>query len=364
MAAEETEFPLVVRGYERAAVDDAMRDLRREILQLSGQNAQLATELRDTNNRLIEAQQTISEVGEPTYAGVGAKAALILATAEEQAKRLIQDAETERDRIRKNLAVELDEQRGQAKGYYDALVAEAQRRADRIIGSSKTDYEATIAEATERAAELIATAEREASATRGAVATEAARLRATTKRETELLRAATERDLAEKKLIAQRQSGLDIDTERARQLVTEQARIDLELELTARRAEAETEYLRKHQEAVAATQKYLDEANANLANALTRANAARLEAETLEAAAKAITRKTTDDARSKADSTIAAADAEARGIIKSAQEKANTEVRAAEERLQKLYVERDAIKVYIKNLRTVMDRIQFVIDSN
>ena len=111
MAAEETEFPLVVRGYDRAAVDDALRDLRREILQLSGQNAQLATELRDTSNRLIEAQQTISEVGEPTYAGVGAKAALILSTAEEQAKRLIQDAEQERDRIRKNLAVELDEQR-------------------------------------------------------------------------------------------------------------------------------------------------------------------------------------------------------------------------------------------------------------
>ena len=114
MAAEETEFPLVVRGYDRAAVDDALRDLRREILQLSGQNAQLATELRDTSNRLIEAQQTISEVGEPTYAGVGAKAALILSTAEEQAKRLIQDAEQERDRIRKNLAVELDEQRGRS----------------------------------------------------------------------------------------------------------------------------------------------------------------------------------------------------------------------------------------------------------
>ena len=124
-------------------------------------------------------------------------------------------------------------------------------------------------------AALIAAAEREASATRGAVATEAARLRATAKRETELLRAKTERDLAEKKLIAERQRGREIDWERARELLTEEARIDLELELTARRAEAEAEYLAKHQEAVALTQKYLDEANANLSNALTRANAAR-----------------------------------------------------------------------------------------
>ena len=364
MAAEETEFPLVVRGYDRAAVDDATRDLRREILSLSAQNAQLAVELRDTSNRLIEAQQTISEVGEPTYAGVGAKAALILSTAEEQAKRLIQDAESERDRIRKNLAVELDEQRGEAKGYYDALVAEAQRRADRILGSAKSDYELAMDEAANRAAELVAAAEREASATRGAVATEAARLRANAKREVESLRAKTERDLAEKKLIAERQRGREIDFEYARSLITDEARVDLELELTARRAEAEAEYLRKHQEAVAATQKYLDEANASLGNALTRANAARLEAETLEAAAKSITKKTTDEARTKADGAIAAADAEARAIIKDAQDKANAAVRTAEDRLQKLQVERDAIKVYIKNLRTVMDRIQFVIDSN
>ena len=34
LSGEETEFPLVMRGYERESVDDARRDLRRELLQL------------------------------------------------------------------------------------------------------------------------------------------------------------------------------------------------------------------------------------------------------------------------------------------------------------------------------------------
>jgi len=42
LSADETEFPLVMRGYDRDSVDDALRDLRRELLQLSAQNAQLA----------------------------------------------------------------------------------------------------------------------------------------------------------------------------------------------------------------------------------------------------------------------------------------------------------------------------------
>ena len=139
LSAEETEFPLVMRGYERESVDDAIRDLRRELLQLSAQNAQLAAELRETSNRLIAAEGQLGEVGEPSYAGVGAKAALILSTSEEQAKRLVLDAETEASLTRKNLHEELEAQRNEAKGYYDALVAEAQRRADRILNAATVE---------------------------------------------------------------------------------------------------------------------------------------------------------------------------------------------------------------------------------
>ncbi len=136
LSGEETEFPLVMRGYDRELVDDALRDLRRELLQLSGQNAQLAAELRETSNRMIAAEKELEEVGEPSYAGVGAKAALILSTSEEQAKRLVLDAETEAAITKKNLNEELEEQRREAKGYYDSLVSEAQRREELIINAA------------------------------------------------------------------------------------------------------------------------------------------------------------------------------------------------------------------------------------
>lgn len=364
MTGEETEFPLVMRGYDRDVVDDTIRDLRRELIQLSAQNAQLAQELRETSNSLIAARSTLEEVGEPTYAGVGAKAALILGTSEEQAKRIVLEAETEASRIRKNVSAELEEQRREAKGYYDALVAEAQRRADRIINGATAEFESTISEAKDKAAEIIDEAMREAGSIRGAIATEVAKLRANTRRETEMLRAKTDRDLAEKKLIASRDTYAAIDWSRAQELIGERARLDLELEATARRAEAEAEYLAKHQEAVAATQRYLDDANAQLSLAITRANAAKLEAETLEAASRSINKKTTDAARSKADSLVAAAEAEARNIVTDARERAAAEVREAEDRLRRLEVERDAVSQYVANLRAVFERVQANLEVN
>ncbi len=53
MAAEETEFPVGLRGYDRASVDDAIRDFRRELLNLTTQNSTLANELREAQNRLV-----------------------------------------------------------------------------------------------------------------------------------------------------------------------------------------------------------------------------------------------------------------------------------------------------------------------
>ena len=96
MSNLEGDFPTAMRGYDKGAVDDAIRDLRKELLTLSAQNSQLATELRETTAKLNEALQHIKEVGEPSYAGVGAKAALILSTSEEMSSRLLAEATAER----------------------------------------------------------------------------------------------------------------------------------------------------------------------------------------------------------------------------------------------------------------------------
>lgn len=354
MSGEETQFPVVMRGYERGTVDDAILDLRKELMHLSAQNAQLAQELKVAVDERDQAKLALSEAADPTYSGVGARAALILSTAEDQANNLTQDAQREIERQRKLLNDDIENLRGEAKGYYDSLVAEAQRRADRIMVAARSDYDDMLAQARSEATRISEESIREAGSIRGAISTEVAKMKATAKREIEAQKAAVERDLAERKLIAFRENSRELNFESANALITEQARIDLELELTARRQEAEAEYLKKHQEAVAATQRYLDDANAQLSSALTRANAARLEAETLEAAAISINQQTTDAARKKADAIIAAAEAEARTVMTQTQEDIENRYAKAKSELEKIQTERESVEVYLRNLRNVL----------
>ena len=108
MSGEETLFPVVMRGYERDAVDRSILELRKELMQVSGQNAQLANELKEAQAQLEAARAAMAEAADPTYSGVGAKAALILSTAEDQAIKLTQDAQRDVERSRKTLADEIE----------------------------------------------------------------------------------------------------------------------------------------------------------------------------------------------------------------------------------------------------------------
>lgn len=358
MAAEETEFPVVMRGYERPLVDDAIRDFRKEILNLTAMNSQLLTELRDAQNRILDLESQLSEFETPTYAGVGAKAAQILATAEELALKLVADAESDRAALLEAAVAEGEQRKSDAQEYHDELVAEASRRADRIINAAQTDYEETMATAKREGERLVDEAMREAGSTRGAIATEVAKMRATAKREAELKLAETERQIAERKLIMERAILAPIQQNLVDAVLSEQARIDLNLELSARRAEAEAEYQRKYQEAVASTQRYLDDANSQISTALSRVAAARLEAETLEVAARSINKKTTEEAKTKAEQIISAAEIEARSILAKAQEKVAQRLQQLEVAERKLSHERDSILVYLDNLKQVIDQIK------
>ena len=356
--AEQNEFPIVIRGYDREAVDDAFRNLERELLRLNAQNTQLAGEVRQAREQIGELEKQLGSMAAPNYATVGANAAEILSLAEEQAQRILADAQNERARQLKALELEAEDIRGEAKGYYDSLVAEAQRRGERLLNGSKVEADELLNQSRAQAAGMIDEATREAAAIRGAISTEVAKMKANAKREIESRRTAFERELAERRMILERELTQEIDSELAARLVTEEARINLDLELTARRAEAEKEYLAKHQEAVAATQKYLNEANEQLRTAMLRANTARLEAETLEAAAKSINKRTREEAKAKAEAIIVAAEAEARAIIAASHDQASEKAAKLAEQVANLERERDAIQIYLDNLNNVVSRAQ------
>jgi vacuolar-type H+-ATPase subunit H len=109
---------------------------------------------------------------------------------------------------------------------------------------------------------------------------------------------------------------------------------------------------------VAKTQKYLDEANSQLSNALTRVAAAKLEADTLEAGAKSINKASVEQARVKAEQIIQAAELEARNIIAGTQSKVAERIAELENAERKIKHERESILVYLENLRAVIDAMK------
>jgi cell division septum initiation protein DivIVA len=354
MSGEDLLFPSALRGYAKGAVDEAILDLNRDILRLSSQNSQLVEELKQAKQEIEALSSKLEETNSPTYAGLGNQAAIILASAEDQATRLMAHAEAEKIRIFGSINEEVETKKSDADSYYESLVAEADRKGQRAINLAREQANEALAKAELEAKRLVEEASREASAIRGEIATEVAKLRADTKRQTELQKAEAEKDIAEKRLLLQKQSVREIDAEKAALLISEQARIDLELELTGRRAEAEKDYLAKHQEAVHQTQKYLDDAKLQLQNAIARTSAAQLEAETIESAARSINKKTTDEARLKAESLIASAEAEARNLISEAKAKVAKELDESTAKLQQLEVERRTVGSYLEQLEKVI----------
>ncbi|KZX19897.1 hypothetical protein ACH61_03000 [Rathayibacter tanaceti] len=138
----------------------------------------------------------------------------------------------------------------------------------------------------------------------------------------------------------------------------EQARIDLVVELAARREEADREDLLRHQEAVAQTQRYLDESNLQLADAIRRANDKRLEADTLRSDALDETTRLRRKAQDDSDALLDGARDRAQELIADAERRSRELVDTAERRLDEIRTERDAIAGYVSGLRGLMGQIE------
>jgi hypothetical protein len=137
----------------------------------------------------------------------------------------------------------------------------------------------------------------------------------------------------------------------------EQARADLDAELSARRAEAERELLDVHQKAVELNNRFLTEAENQLAETKSRVSALRTEHKKITDAIDQANRDGKISAQQKAQDVVAAAETQARDIIRVAEEEATTRVAAAERRLTELRSERNTIAEYIESLRTIVGAV-------
>jgi cell division septum initiation protein DivIVA len=407
MAVEDSEFQTELRGYKRSEVDEIISELRTELIQASKDRQGGLEELKVATETLAALHASSGEAVSPTYAGLGGRLEAVLRIAEEQSTRVIGQADIDAERMIAQSKLEASEILDAANREAQRLTQDASNSASNTLDGATASAEAIVTVATEEAARLKTESINEAAAIRGAVATESAKLRASAKRETEALRSEALREISELKVVTERELNdsrgkaallsKDIEVERASHELTlrkiteeaalakttmehevtettarlrfdnenqtkalarlaDQARADLDAELSARRAEAERELLDAHQKAVELNNRFLTEAEEQLGETKDRLAGLRAEQKKIIAAIDAANRSGKNSAEKAALDTIAAAETRAAAIVRRGEEEATTRVAAAERRLVELRAERDTIADYIETLRVVVGK--------
>lgn len=349
-------FPVGFRGYDRNAVDEAIRALGERVRHLTAEAheqcerldatmtrvqadferrtaeitreytdeiAALNEQLRAASARVADAETRVSALSERFVAQGGADAdpaqerqqfEAILRVAEEQASILVQNAVAQADRLLVGAQDEAATLREEALAEQARLRAEAQHDADQVrlrIETEATAHEARLERERAHAAEKVAQAEREATAIRTEAEKGAAALRSLVSRETSDLRAKAESDVREM-------------TARV---------LEFEESLTRRQDEAQQEFLVLHDQAVAHAERITSDASDQVASALDHARRigaraddferlSRAQAQQIEAEAHVRARAQLDTARDRAGRIADRITEHATGALRDAEDRA------------------------------------------
>jgi len=407
--ADGSDFSTELRGYKRSKVDEALADLKSELIRASRDRVTALEELTQVKAQLEELTAEVDPLGGGGYANLGGRLEAVLRIAEEQSTRVISQADIDAELIIGSAKDEAKATRQSAQSEAERLLAEAQSSATALTETSTEQAESMLAEAKAEAERLVNEAIDEAASIRGAISTESAKMRAGAKRESDALRAEVKREIAELKVVADRELTearrqaadlqRDIEVERATHELTlrkiqeeialqrtemerelkasyakiqhdnatqderlaleaSRARADLDIELKARRAEAEKELLDAHQKAVELNDRYLSEAKTQLEDTKKRLKALREEHRKTSEAIIELNNSGKADAEAKAREIVAEAEEKARTIVAEATQQADESVAAAEKRLIELRAERDTIAEYIQSLRSVVGQLK------
>jgi DivIVA domain-containing protein len=352
-----TVFPVGFRGYDRDAVDEAVRQLaervrkatedtqdakRRAEAMFAEQRAEHDAELAESARRYAEEVGTLQE----QLRAASARAAdaesqvhalsddfasrddedpqrgrehfdAILRVAEEQAGVLVQNAVAQAERLLASAHDEAAAIREEAVNDQNRLRAEAQHDADQVrlrIETESTAHSARLEREGAHAAEKVAQAEREAVAIRTEAEKGAAALRSMVSRETGELRAKAERDVREM-------------TARV---------LEFEESLTRRQDEAQQEFLVLHNQAVAHAERITGDASDQVAAALEHARRISARADDYERLARAQAQQAEADAHVRAREILDGSRDRAQRIADKITEHAASVLRDAEDRTRDL----------------------------
>jgi hypothetical protein len=119
-----------LRGYDRAQVEQVIREKESLTNKLKAEKAQLDQQVRKLREKYAEASTKLREAEQPTYTGLGARIEHLLRLAEEQAGELVGQAEGEASELRAEAKVDAAELRSAAENDAEEMRASAKREAD------------------------------------------------------------------------------------------------------------------------------------------------------------------------------------------------------------------------------------------
>ncbi len=358
MLQNDSEFTRVLRGYDPAEVEKTIQRLRRELLALKTDHDEQVATIASLTSELESTQINAEQLGRPTFSGLGAKLASTLSIAEEQSARLVARAEADAHSILVAANRDADQVRVEANTDARHIREAADAAATETMTDANNRAQLLLEEAKHDADVLRRDAEDAARAIRGASATEIANTRTSAKREIEQLQAENQRQIAEARLVlvAKRPEDVDVNEELVNIL-------KIDADRAARIDEAETEFLARHQEAVAQTQKYVDEG-------LVQAAVARTSALERERAALELEKEAVDVAhalRAETDARVAElitnAEERAASLVSDAENRATAMLSEAESAVANLRVEREAVAQYFEGLRLVLGQASDVMSE-
>ncbi|WP_261165804.1 cell division initiation protein [Microbacterium sp. Marseille-Q6965] len=374
-SAEQAEFSIGFRGYDREEVDAAFADLnaklqgvssrlasmedghqraleeqraeaerlRAEAERLRVESEERAAELAAARAKAAEAEQQIAaltaELGDGAAEGdqpqTRQQFEAVLRVAEEQANTLIQNTALQAERLLEAARDDVATQRAELDADVARLMAQAQHDADQIRLKMETEYmahEARIEREAAHAAEKLAQAEREAAAIRTEAEKGAAALRALVTSETSQLRADTEREVREMN---------------ARLLEFEES-------LTRRQDEAQQEFLVLHNQAVAHAERITSDANEQVAASLEHAQRISAKADDYERLMRAQAAQIEADAQVRAREMLERARVKAQKIVETVTGHTTAVLRDAEDRARELRWQQQQLSSFMAEVRELI----------
>lgn len=313
------EIPTAMRGYDRVAVDQKIKNMSRAITESEAARSKLATsrdELRSEVSRLSgllsSSDQRVEELtaavkqlelrsndAEPvSFASLGARATQIMALAEEQAADLREAAQRDVDKVVVDITAYVEARRTAAEQEAEHVIVAAGREATELRESAHSEASEMLRSAKRAAEGQIASAQREAEALRAKTQSEASERRAAIDHELDSMRASVDREVAEHRARARQEA--DALVAEATALKTQ-----ADLEIAEHRQRALDEEAKRHEATTARQQEVLADAEARLQEADRAATVLMSRAEQARAEADEYARSTRLEAQRAADLLVA-----------------------------------------------------------